>query len=196
MSSFNCSSNIVIINVDSIWHDIMKWKCEVHIWTQVFGSLVWDQSSIYYNHQHLTIYFTLLYSHCIPIYVLISAQICNFQPIYSIECKGLQLENLPYQNSIHFIYIALLTTLPEVPQRRRLTWRLVWPTSPSQRHFSGLWTRRPGDQSSIHYQTHRPLWQDSKCHDLGGENTGQEDILRSRTHQPFTDSSKQTQWSC
>ena len=34
-------------------------------------------------------YSMLLYSHCVPIYALISVQICNFQSVYWYECKGL-----------------------------------------------------------------------------------------------------------
>jgi hypothetical protein len=47
MSSCNCTSNIVIVNVDTVYDmSFMIWKCEMHIWTHGCLACVYDIKEI------------------------------------------------------------------------------------------------------------------------------------------------------
>ena len=48
MASCNCTSNIVIINVGTVYDmSFMIWKCEVHIWTQGYLACLYDIKAVF-----------------------------------------------------------------------------------------------------------------------------------------------------
>ena len=52
MQSWNCTSNIVSMIIDTVY-DMSLEMWSAHLESQVFGLLLWHQSSIYYNPQRL-----------------------------------------------------------------------------------------------------------------------------------------------